>query len=83
MFHQKRRHTICFAKLQGVPVSKASTITLKKWRLKKASRPSDRKKTATKAGKKVKKTPQREKAPKSPEFFDSSGEEKRRTVAQG
>ena len=40
---------------------------------KKAS--SDGKKTATKAGKKVKKTPQPKKAPKSPEFIDSSEEE--------
>ena len=38
---------------------------------KKASRPSDGKKTATKAGKKVKKASQLKKAPKSPEFIDS------------
>ena len=42
---------------------------------KKASRPSDRKKTTTKAGKKVKKASQLKKAPKSPEFIDSSKEE--------
>ena len=42
---------------------------------KRASRPSDGKKTATKAGKKVKKTSQPKKAPKSPEFIDSSEEE--------
>ena len=42
---------------------------------KKASGPSDGKKTATKADKKVKKTSQPKKAPKSPEFIDSSEEE--------
>ena len=44
-------------------------------RPKKASRLSDGKKTATKAGKKVKKTSKPKKAPKSPEFIDSSKEE--------
>ena len=42
---------------------------------KKASRPSDGKKAATKAGKKVKKTSQSKKARKSPKFIASSGEE--------
>ena len=43
-------------------------------RSKKASRSSDGKKTTTKAGKKVKKTSQPKKAPKSPEFIDPSEE---------
>ena len=42
---------------------------------KKASRSSDGKNAAIKAGKKIKKTPQPKKAPKSPEFIDSSKEE--------
>ena len=41
----------------------------------KASRPSDGKKVAAKAGQKVKKASQSKKAPKSPEFIDSSEEE--------
>ena len=40
----------------------------------KVSRPSNRKNAATKAGKKVGKTPRPKKAPKSPEFVDSSKE---------
>ena len=41
---------------------------------KKASRLSDVKKNATRAGKKIKKTSQPKKAPKSPEFIDLSEE---------
>ena len=44
---------------------------------KKASKPSDGKKTATKVGKKVKKTSQPKKAPKSSEFIESEEEEER------
>ena len=40
----------------------------------KVSRPSNRKNAATKAGKTVGKTPRPKKAPKSPEFVDSSKE---------
>ena len=43
--------------------------------LKNPSRSSDGKKAATKAGRKVKNTPPPKKAPKSPEFIDSSEEE--------
>ena len=45
MFHQRRQHTICFAKIfersekscQGVPISKASAIISKEWKKVKAS----------------------------------------------
>ena len=44
---------------------------------KQASRPSDGQSVSTKAGKKVKKTTQPKKAPKSPEFIESEAEEER------